>query len=297
MFWDDFWPGALVGGFLLPLVVAGFGGGFSWPVLVAGVVGGGLVVPVMGLWGATHRRKQAKQSRAAASQAAAQELERRAAENAQRAAQRAQAELARVQGLPSQVVSSYEAASQHAQEASRALNAAQKHRNAGAFTPFWEEIERGIIALNGYRLSLKRAGELSTDYDRSVRLLAPDMAVSVAQLPQELNAPAAHVAGSRLAQTFEGLVYDAQSDYHFAAIFEQRRTTAAVVDGFNSLTDAVSRMERSISDSVGTLTEAVRSAPNSKEDAFVLSLPQSTLGGQVVEINRNLETIARQLGS
>lgn len=102
-------------------------------------------------------------------------------------------------------------------------------------------------------------------------------------------------------ENISDLFLQAQKDFQFSLIFEQRRTTAAVIAGFGTLSQTVitmaNRLEASHADLASALTpntQPVQVVP-SVVDADVTGLLPSSLGGQVVQMNRALEDIASRL--
>ena len=87
------------------------------------------------------------------------------------------------------------------------------------------------------------------------------------------------------------MVYQAQKLPTFAQIWEQRRTTAAVVAGFSNLETAVSRLGSSLSGSIRSLSESL-SASSSRVDASVKQMSGS-LTTLTQEQNRHLGDMAR----
>ncbi|MGB5040125.1 MAG: hypothetical protein WBO67_04175, partial [Nitrospira sp.] len=75
-------------------------------------------------------------------------------------------------------------------------------------------------------------------------------------------------------RSLSDMVYQAQKLPTFAQIWEQRRTTAAVVAGFSNLETAVSRLGSSLSGSIRSLSESL-SASSSRVDASVKQMSGS----------------------
>ena len=65
-----------------------------------------------------------------------------------------------------------------------------------------------------------------------------------------------------VAQKMGEVVREAQRDYEFASIFEQRKTNQLLVEGFRNLGDAISRMSSEIRSSIRQLDSSVNSLNN-----------------------------------
>ena len=63
--------------------------------------------------------------------------------------------------------------------------------------------------------------------------------------------------GEKLASALGETVYKAQKDQHFSVIWEQRRTTAAVIMGFRNLDEAVGGMSKVLARSVRDLRNII----------------------------------------
>ena len=129
----------------------------------------------------------------------------------------------------------------------------------GAFSPFWSAIEGAYGALGQYRAKLNSS---ATAARRHPGLIASLIAaggdpepfvefpstVDTAKLYRDLD-----LASTELGKQ----VYEAQKKPTFAQIWEQRRTTAAIIAGFSNLESAVDRMGYALHDSIQNLEQAV----------------------------------------
>ncbi len=146
--------------------------------------------------------------------------------------------------------------------------AAEAHRDAeqafadGAFSPFWTCIEEAYASLALLRQSIDQVGQKGHFHQELVQRaiqLGGDPG-DIADFPIEAL-PAvfkqdAETAATQLAST----VYEAQKHPVFAQIWEQRRTTAAVIAGFTGLEQAILRMRESLAWSIEALTTELTSS-------------------------------------
>lgn len=150
----------------------------------------------------------------------------------------------------------------HFSDANLAYGKAVHFYNDGAFSPFWSEIERAYGSLAEYRRQMDAATRAAT---RHALLLSGvrqaggstmeifDFPVSIPAKKLEADA---EIATSELGR----LVYRAQKEPVFAQIWEQRRTTTAVVTGFASLELAIDQMAGALTTSVRELQSELASA-------------------------------------
>ncbi|ALJ18463.1 hypothetical protein [Microbacterium sp. No. 7] len=137
---------------------------------------------------------------------------------------------------------------------------AQHHFQNNAYSPFWHAIENAYDNLGYYNERLAAIGKLSRDYDdAATSYVAERGPEAVPAFPVQIDAASATQAAEPIVRRLNEIVYQAQRDAVFAQIWEQRRTTAAVVRGFASLEVAVSRMSSTLSASISQLNTSVGS--------------------------------------
>jgi hypothetical protein len=90
--------------------------------------------------------------------------------------------------------------------------------------------------------------------------LAPRRVSEIGPLPDGITASNVAAVGQTLADRVTQQARLAQSDFQFASIFEQRRTTATVIQGFGSVSEAVRGMAAAIYAQQQLLQEAVHSS-------------------------------------
>jgi len=223
--------------------------------------------------------------------------------------QSAMAALNAAKNASEKALAAYGRSFQYLERAEGWFENAAKHRAASAFTPFWESCENGMVDLEAHRSAVDAVRQHTDDYKRALRLVeenASDLLPEISPFPTDVREAATIDAGTRVAERGATLIHAAQSDFHFAAIFEQRRTTAAVIAGFRSLNEAVDGMSRAIMSSYQSLERAVHDLSSATEgvghkitdgfDALAnpLVVPSGSLVGQVREINDRLGDIARR---
>lgn len=136
---------------------------------------------------------------------------------------------------------------------------ARQHFSQHAYSPFWQSVEHAYDCLGHYNQRLTRIAQLLRQHADAVRsYIRQGGTERLPQFPVQLDAAIATQAAKSIARALNKIVYEAQRDAVFAQIWEQRRTTSAVIAGFANLESAVSRMASSIESSISSLAAEVR---------------------------------------
>ncbi len=128
----------------------------------------------------------------------------------------------------------------------------------GAFSPFWAAIEKAYGHLGAYRT---RVDEITSAADRHRHIVGSLARLGggtsgLLRFPVQLDTGRVQAVVNEDLAALERMVYQAQKHPVFAQIWEQRRTTAAVIAGFHNLEQAVYGMESALSDSITSLRES-----------------------------------------
>lgn len=292
---------------------------FGWVqagVLAGLVVGGGvmllsvLIIVPKGLSAIAKERAQAK--REAKRDAAARERQAAAAkEQAQREQERLLLEqkrcLVQLTGLPGAAVAHFRSSAEWAESAVVYVQRAQKHFADSKFSPFWEAIEATYVCLANFRGDVARLAACAEQYadyleELDIELLdRSGVTVRLERFPDDLGLDQLREEAGVVEREAQAVVDRAQSDYHFASIYEQRRTTAAVIEGFESLSAAVSGMSAALSsslDDVARRTEMSSARTNALlEEANAPSFRPETNNSELRSINQRLGEVVRTLQS
>lgn len=159
----------------------------------------------------------------------------------------------------------------HLQEAARSYSRASKTFRDGAFSPFWTAVEAAYGSLASYDADARQVATCAIHYMHAVQMLAEAGALSpeLSTFPVTLDAQRVKDQQNTVLRKLDAIVYEAQKQPTFATIWEQRRTTAAVVAGFRNLEDAVARMGAQLTASVDQLGKAADSATQAVRSASV----------------------------
>jgi hypothetical protein len=168
-----------------------------------------------------------------------------------------------LRGLHTETHRAYLDIGHHVASANQHLAAAEKEFTAGAFAPFWDEIEHAANELAAYKNEvehMRRSVEVyKTEADQLERLSVPAPPLDLAGRPL----PDARPVAARFAAT----VRKAQTNFQFAVIFEQRKTNQLLHTGFGNLGAAIYSLGDSINASLDTLSKSL----NSKMDKMLLA--------------------------
>lgn len=135
---------------------------------------------------------------------------------------------------------------------------AARHFRDNAYSPYWTAVENAYGHLGEYNRRIGLIAQHAATYERAVAsFLEKGGNAAVEPFPVELDAARATEAAEATAGALHEQVYQAQRDPVFAQIWEQRRTTAAVVAGFASLEGAIHSMTGALQASVGSLENSL----------------------------------------
>jgi hypothetical protein len=150
------------------------------------------------------------------------------------------------------------------------LSAAEQHLDQAeidlqesAFAPFWDGIERAANLLGRFDEGLRRINENSSRYAELIKQYVgppptyPLTSISVSKLD----------VGTGTAARLKAIVRKAQRDFHFASIYEQRKTNQILVAGFTNLAQALDRMSSQITDSIDNLSSSVDRLSDTMEES------------------------------
>jgi hypothetical protein len=218
-----------------------------------------------------------------------------------------------VTSSPKLVAEHYRAALAQLETAATKLELAVGHQRRSAYTPFWEAVEAGLGALNEYRLGVERISNAVRRHEslrEQVRKTPELKKLAADPIPQEITQIGRSRAGGAIADRFKEAVYNAQTDFKFASIYEQRRTTAAVIFGFSSIQDAVDRLGDVVRSGNASIVDAFRQQAGAvergqdKSAAILGEVAQelqssrfgSSIGREISQMNDSLKTIERRIG-
>lgn len=130
------------------------------------------------------------------------------------------------------------------------LDRAETEFEARAFSPYWEEIEGALRCLGELDKMANEIAYAVTNHDQSLAELdAPTGTFPVSRNDVEHIRTVAESTRDRLA----ALVRKSSTDFQFSTIYEQRKTSAILIRGFQTLGDAIRGLGAQLSSSIDTL--------------------------------------------
>lgn len=161
--------------------------------------------------------------------------------------------LTTIRGLPGEV-----------DQAEQGCIRAEREFADGAFAPFWDAVEDAVTHLARFDSGIQRIRTSRTSYDTKVGSLdsaPPPFTVDANALPNAI----------RSADRLRRIVREAQRDFQFSSIFEQRKTNRLLVSGFANLGEALRdvrySLESSIEELSGTFSDSIGGlAMSNRED-------------------------------
>lgn len=156
----------------------------------------------------------------------------------------------------------------HVQSAEKHLDQAEADFAEGVFAPFWDSVETAVNALGRFDAGVATITMESSVYQQTLtkyESLPP-------QFPVTANAVGKLRASVPTVERLRGIVRRAQSNFHFAAIYEQRKTNRILFAGFANLAHAIDNMSARLTESI----DRMRYAVDSLHDAFNESMSEVT---------------------
>jgi hypothetical protein len=209
---------------------------------------------------AARRRREHNQAEAAATARVLARAAALEAEAAAKAAARAAA-LAKLRQLAADAQAAADSLPIMLGEAEIALDRAQAELKSRLPSPFWEAMEDAVGKLRAFHRVLSIIDSKRTEYRmQSARLERAVQAftLGVVVLPD----PAA--THSRLNRLYR----EAQAIPHFSIVYEQRRTTATLIEGFRSLGQTIEHLGDRIVDEIGSLATSLDCRLDSLESSL-----------------------------
>lgn len=164
-----------------------------------------------------------------------------------------------IEALAARAVQDFEALPQELQAAISSESDALHHFRNEAFSPFWQSIESALSHLANYRSRILQIQRDSEDYGRRIEeYRALGGLQEFAAFPIDVDDVGATEVATRVSDRLNRAAYEAQRHPVFAQIWEQRRTTAAIVVGFASLEVAIRDMTAAMTSSIRSLSTTVR---------------------------------------
>lgn len=215
---------------------------------------------------------------------------------------RAQARIESANKVVEEIPGLYRNAAHYAEGAKQSSANAEHYLRQRAFSPFWESVENSLQQLAQLRECVEGIRTCTRRYQESLsesEAISPKEVGEIQKFPEGVLTNTLDAIGARVGRDLQALVAQTHSDFQFASIYEQRRTTAAVIAGFATLEAAVNGMGATISSSIAGLQSDIKSSETAMQ-RLVGSVAQTSpffvqpysVQGQLFQINTHLKKIA-----
>lgn len=161
--------------------------------------------------------------------------------------------LERMLDLSEQSIILFESMPKHLDSAEQWLNRAETDFAEGAFIPFWEAIEEAANSLARFNRAINQINDNSSSYV----YLTADYEATPPKFALTRKSVEKLSVGTATAERMNAIVRAAQRNYQFTNIYLQRKTNQILVEGFDSLEQALGEMTWRITTSVDDLAGSV----------------------------------------
>jgi len=191
----------------------------------------------------------------------------KAEEEAQRQRQKEQQEAFRQQMvvLGEQSMAVFESIPEHLRTAEDHLDQAEIDFAEGVFAPFWDSIEKAALTLGRFDEGVRKINHSSSQYAALTRQYDADPP----RFPLSTQSVKKLTVGTATAERMKRIVRTAQRNYHFASIYEQRKTNQILVAGFTNLAQALDEMTWRITTSIDGLASSVDSMASTLNESIL----------------------------
>lgn len=152
-------------------------------------------------------------------------------------------------------LSLFESLPQYLISAEKHLDQANNDFAESAFAPFWDSIENAANMLGRYDEGVRKINGNLAYYYENVKIYEG----SPQKFPLARLSIDKLTVGTATAERMKAIVKNAQRNFQFAMIYEQRKTNQILVAGFTNLAQALDRMSWQISSSISDLAGSVDS--------------------------------------
>lgn len=253
-----------------------------WLVLLGAVIG--FIIPI--IWAREQRMAREAQQQAEQERLRQEEI---AKVNANKIQQ--QSYYTQLVTVGTTSLNMFEAMPAHLLSAEELLDQAERDFKEGVFAPFWDSIEKATMRLGSFDecvqtiiINSKKHAELMKAYEAR----PPHFPIAVESVR---GMSAANITSDRI----RSIVRKAQSNPHFAMIYEQRRTNQLLVAGFNSLAQAIDGMGQRISSSIDGLGSQIAEMASTLDESLnTLSEHIQTANQELIESVDSLHSTAKK---
>jgi hypothetical protein len=155
-----------------------------------------------------------------------------------------------------------------------------------AFAPFWESIEQAANTLAQYYRSIRDIDVNFLNFKEKAKYYDG----TPPKFPISTHAAKKMVVGKMTSIRLQTLVRQAQRNYQFSMIFEQRKTNQLLVSGFKNLSNALDEMAQSITSAIYDLSSTLDTVSSSSRNS-IYELENTMESYQLDQADREEKTI------
>jgi hypothetical protein len=150
-------------------------------------------------------------------------------------------------------ISIFESMPKYLVNAEKYLDQAQYNFKYNAFAPFWDSIENATQNLAQYYRCIK---DINNDLSK-YKVLVKENNGKPLPYPLSIQSITSLPVGKITSERMNNIIWEAQRNFQFAMIYEQRKTNQILVAGFTNLANALSQMTYTITNAISELSESV----------------------------------------
>lgn len=145
--------------------------------------------------------------------------------------------------------------------ADESIAAAEREFREQAYAPFWDKVEEGAVGLGSFNRTVKTMSDQVASFNRILQRRThnfPPLRAQVGELPN----------ASGVVERLRQVVRMGQTDFKFATIWEHRKTQNVLIEGFNTLGDAIGNLGWKIEHTSEQFVSALRESSESTQGAL-----------------------------
>jgi uncharacterized protein YoxC len=143
--------------------------------------------------------------------------------------------------------------------AEQLLDTAENEFQDSAFSPFWDSIERAMQRLGAVDGGIK----LITDHSNKYKTIAKSYKGKPPAFPIDPDSAQRLETVSATAGRMQKVVRQAQRNFQFATIYEQRKTSEILIAGFTNLGEAIHGLGTRLEESIDMLGDQIHDLSSS----------------------------------
>ena len=166
--------------------------------------------------------------------------------------------------LGEQALGIFESMPKHLESAEKWLDRAEADFSEGALAPFWDSVEQAAKCVARFHEGLGQIREKSSHYAQ----LVPRYEDVPPQFPLAPQSVERLGAGAATARRMRAIVRNAQRNFQFAMIYEQRKTNQILISGFTTLAQVMEGMASAVTASIRDLVGSVEGMSSVLDDSM-----------------------------